>query len=131
MAGYRIRVVAALVSRGDELLVCQRPLDKRHGGLWEFPGGKCEGKETLAAAVRRELNEELGVDVTDVGPEQFAIADPDSPFFIVFAPVTIVGEPTCREHIAMRWGRLEELALLPLAPSDRKFVESCLVVRSE
>ena len=119
-----IRVIAAVISRGDELLVCQRPLEKRHGGLWEFPGGKCEPDESDADAARRELREELGVEVTEVGDEELAIADPDSPFLIVFVPVRINGEPVCREHIALRWGRPDDVALLPLAPSDRRYIES-------
>ena len=118
-----IRVIAAVISRGDELLVCQRPHHKRHGGLWEFPGGKCEPGESDADAARRELREELGVEVTEVGDEELVIADPDSPFLIVFTPVRIVGEPTCHEHIALRWERPSELAHLPLAPSDRRYVE--------
>ena len=62
-----VRVIAAVVWRGDRLLVCQRPAHKRHGGLWEFPGGKVEAGESDAAAARRELREELGVEVTAVG----------------------------------------------------------------
>jgi mutator protein MutT len=118
-----VRVIAAVISRGDELLVCQRPHHKRHGGLWEFPGGKCEPGESDAEAARRELHEELGVEVTAVGDAEFVVADPDSPFLIVFAPVRILGEPNCREHLAFRWGRPSELAQLPLAPSDRRYVE--------
>jgi mutator protein MutT len=123
---HPIRVIAAVIARGDHLLVCQRPPHKRHGGLWEFPGGKCEPGETDEEAARRELREELGVDVLDVGPEAFAIGDPDSPFHIAFVPVTIAGEPVCHEHTALLWGELGELARLPLAPSDRRFVEGCL-----
>jgi len=119
-----VRVIAAVVSRGDDLLVCQRPLSKRHGGLWEFPGGKCESGESDADAARRELHEELGVEVTEVGEAELTIADPGSSFLIVFVPVRIVGEPTCHEHIALAWGRPSDLARLPLAPSDRRFVES-------
>ena len=119
-----VRVIAAVIARGDELLVCQRPLEKRHGGLWEFPGGKCEPGESDADAARRELHEELGVDVVEVGDEEFIIADPDSPFLIVFRPVRIVGEPTCHEHIALQWGSLSDLDRLPLAPGDRRYVES-------
>jgi 8-oxo-dGTP pyrophosphatase MutT (NUDIX family) len=91
--------------------------------LWEFPGGKCEPGESDADAARRELREELGVEVLEVGPEAFAVDDPGSQFRIVFVPVTIVGEPVCHEHIALLWGDLGELAQLPLAPSDRRFVE--------
>jgi 8-oxo-dGTP pyrophosphatase MutT (NUDIX family) len=117
-----IRVIAAVISRGDELLVCQRPLDKRHGGLWEFPGGKCEPGESDADAARRELHEELGVDVIDVGEGEFAVADAGSPFLIVFAPVRIKGEPTCHEHIGLTWGKPSDLLRLPLAPSDLRYV---------
>lgn len=119
----RQRVVACVVSREDRLLVCLRPRHKRHGGLWEFPGGKVEFGESDDQAAARELFEELGIQVTDIGPTVFEIADADSPFVIAFLPVSIAGEPACREHEAILWGTRRELAELPLAPSDRAFLE--------
>lgn len=121
-----IRVIAAVISRGDDVLVCQRAPEKRHGGLWEFPGGKCESGESLADAVRRELSEELGVEVVSVGVEELALRDPNSPYMITFVPVEIRGEPTCREHVDLRWIPLTEATRLPLAPTDRKYVEARL-----
>ena len=53
-----------------------------------------------------------GVGVTEVGEPELVVADPGSPFFIVFTPVHIAGEPVCREHIAFDWGRPSELAYL-------------------
>jgi 8-oxo-dGTP diphosphatase len=126
-----IRVIAAVIADGDRLLVCQRPPHKRHGGLWEFPGGKCEPGESDAEAADRELREELGVAATAIGAELFAIHDPGSPFLIAFVPVDISGEPVCHEHSALHWGTLEELIGLPLAPSDRRFVEAMQVRRSD
>ena len=123
MSDSPIRVIAAVITRGDHLLVCQRPLTKRHGGLWEFPGGKCEPGESDFDAAHRELREELGIEVVSVEPEEFAIADPGSPFLIAFVPVTIQGDPTCHEHTALRWDTAEALLDLPLAPSDRRYVE--------
>ena len=114
------------MQRTDRLLICQRPSHKRHGGLWEFPGGKVEPNESDEAAARRELAEELGVHVESVGDPDFGIADPDSPFLIVFVPTTITGEPTCHEHTALAWLTLAELTKLPLAPSDRRYVEFLL-----
>ena len=52
------------------------------------------------------------------------ILHPGSPFRIAFLPVTISGEPVCYEHSALHWASLDELVQLPLAPSDRRFVDS-------
>lgn len=114
-------VLAAVISRGSEFLICQRPADKRHGGLWEFPGGKIEGDETLEDAARRELAEELGVSVVAVGDSLMSVHDEGSPFNIVFVQVEISGEPTAVEHKEMRWVPRSELVSLPLAPSDARF----------
>jgi 8-oxo-dGTP pyrophosphatase MutT (NUDIX family) len=121
------RVIAAVIRRGPNLLACQRPAHKRHGGLWEFPGGKCEPGESDTDTARRELLEELGVHVSATGRELFAIVDPGSPFLIAFIEVDIEGDPQCLEHSALTWGTPEELTALPLAPSDRRFVEHLLV----
>jgi len=123
-----IRVIAAVAHRGDALLVCLRPAHKRHGDLWEFPGGKCEPGETDSDTARRELQEELGVTVTSVGLELFAIADPGSNFLIAFVPVTFDGEPASHEHTAIRWAPPFALASLPLAPSDSRFVQHLLAM---
>src|SRR5688500_19203631 len=57
-----INAAIALVTRNDgKLLVCQRKSDDTFGGLWEFPGGKCEDGETLEQCLHRELHEELAI----------------------------------------------------------------------
>jgi 8-oxo-dGTP diphosphatase len=58
-----IRVVAAVIRRGDEILACRRRPDISSAGLWEFPGGKVEPGETPEAALAREIREELGIDI--------------------------------------------------------------------
>ena len=121
-----IRVLAAVARRDGRYLICRRPAHKRHGGLWEFPGGKLEPGESLLDAARREMREELGVDVSEIGDPLLAVADTGSPFVIEFVPITIEGEPTCLEHSQLDWRSLEALAELELAPSDRKFVEFLL-----
>lgn len=115
-------VLAAVIERDGNYLVCQRAEHKRHGKLWEFPGGKVESGETHLGAARRELAEELDVHVVSVGPALFSVNDPGSDFLIEFVPATIDGNPTCLEHMALRWLSLDELASLQLAPSDRRFV---------
>lgn len=63
-----IRVVAALIERDGQLLVCQRRKNDTFPLKWEFPGGKIKPGESPAEALARELKEELGADAT-IGPE--------------------------------------------------------------
>lgn len=127
----QIDVLAAVVQRDDKFLVCQRPAHKRHGGLWEFPGGKVESGETHLDAARRELAEELGVTALTIGSPIFSIADPGSEFLIIFVPTVIEGEPQCLEHMDLKWMPLQALASFQLAPSDRRFIEFVSSRRSD
>lgn len=124
--GPAIRVLAAVIRRHDRWLLCQRPPHKRHGGRWEFPGGKLEPGEVLADAARRELLEELGVAVTAVGEPLFIRHDDGSPFLIEFTPVEIAGEPRALEHTAVCWALPVEAAAMELAPADQAFVDYVL-----
>ena len=117
-----IRVVAAVLRRGDALLVGRRPESKRHGGMWEFPGGKIDPGETPTDTARRELAEELELKVTHVGDLLHAVRDGSSSFVIEFYPVESEGEPVPHEHSEIAWLPPEELSSRSLAPADDAFV---------
>jgi mutator protein MutT len=118
-----INVLAAVIQRANKYLICKRPAHKRHGGLWEFPGGKLEEDEGWLEAARRELLEELGLDVFDVGEPLLSLHDEGSPFTIVFVEVGVRGEPQLLEHDDVAWASQEELLTFDLAPSDLRFVQ--------
>jgi mutator protein MutT len=111
-----------VIRRGDRVLLCKRPSHKRHGGLWEFPGGKLEPGESLLDAARRELSEELGLQVTAVRETLFFCRDPGSAFVIEFVDVDVEGEPMAIEHEIVRWVTGEDMLGLNLAPADAAFV---------
>jgi len=116
-----VRVLAAVIRDGGCYLLGRRPSHKRHGGMWEFPGGKVEGGESDLAALRRELREELAVAVQGVSVPRFTAQDPGSEYRIEFVPAEISGEPRPLEHTDLRWCTLAEMEGLDLAPADRAF----------
>lgn len=63
-----VDVAVALITRGEQILICRRPVDKPLGGYWEFPGGKRNAPETLQECVIREIREELGIVITPLQP---------------------------------------------------------------
>lgn len=56
-----VHVAVGMVLKGDEVLIARRPDHLHQGGLWEFPGGKVEAGESVQEALRRELEEEVGI----------------------------------------------------------------------
>jgi 8-oxo-dGTP pyrophosphatase MutT (NUDIX family) len=118
-----VHVVAAVIVRQGRYLVARRPEHKRHGGLWEFPGGKVHDGEDHAAAVRRELWEELELETTWVGALLASERDGGSPFVIHFLEAEVRGTPRPSEHPEVGWFTPGEMATLPLAPGDARFVK--------
>ncbi|MFM7683912.1 MAG: NUDIX domain-containing protein, partial [Bacteroidota bacterium] len=58
-----IRVVCGVVFDNEKVFICRRKQGKSLAGYWEFPGGKIEGSESFEQALKRELNEELEMEV--------------------------------------------------------------------
>src|SRR4051794_37741167 len=100
-----IRVVAAIICRGQKLFITQRRGNSHLGGLSEFPGGKVEEGESLEQALVREIAEEIGVTIR-VGMEIFQVEHhyPTRSVRLHFFECTILaGEPQVIEVAALRW----------------------------
>lgn len=123
-------VAAAMRDEMGRLLLQQCPAHKRHGGQWEFPGGKVESEEIPRLALCREAFEELGVelDTTSLEPAGFAEEPPADgrPGLVLLLYTCEVwrGEPTSREGQAWGWFTLQEAAALDLPPMDRTLLEA-------
>ncbi len=122
-SGKSVDVLAAVIRNGDRYLVCRRPAGKRHGGSWEFPGGKIQPGESRAEAAARELLEELDLRLVQLGETVCSYRDPGSPFLVHFMEATVEGSPTALEHDEIRWVTAEQLPGLSLAPADRAFAD--------
>ena len=59
------RVAAAIIEKNGRILIAQRKLGSSLGGRWEFPGGKLESEETPEQCLKRELKEELGIEIRE------------------------------------------------------------------
>lgn len=113
-------VAAALIDAEGRVLLARRHDDAHQGGLWEFPGGKLEPGEPVAAGLARELDEELGVElghsrplirVTHDYPERSVLLD-------VHRVSSWRGEPHGREGQPLEWVALDALHRYPMPPAD-------------
>ena len=120
-------VVAAVIERDGRYLCVQRGKTRFEytSYRYEFPGGKVEQGETDEQAVRRELMEEMGVDVRVIAPVgSISHVYPDFSVTLRFYLCQLVsGIPVLREHVASVWAAPDELESLPWVEADRAFVQ--------
>ena len=119
-----IVVVAAVIERNHLFFLTRRQPGVHLAGMWEFPGGKISEDESHASALKRELREELGVDV-EVGDLVYDTthAYPDRTIALYFYRCTLVGRPKALLGQEMRWVARSDLRSLGFPPADTELIE--------
>lgn len=121
-----IQVAAGLISQNGRYLIAKRKSHVHLGGLWEFPGGKREPDESLEGCLRRELREELGIEIT--APVLFQIMRhdyPDHSIELYFYRCSIAsGEVRSLDCDCLAWVRPDELAGFDFPPADGALIRA-------
>jgi 8-oxo-dGTP diphosphatase len=119
----KLVVTAAVIERDGAYLVTRRPDGVHLEGYWEFPGGKCDGDETLPECLRRELLEELGADAR-IGSEIFTVTHdyPERSVELHFLACELLGSPSPLLGQEMRWVKREDLSSLQFPPADDELI---------
>ena len=121
-------VVCAIIEKNCYVLAAKRRPGGTTGNKWEFPGGKVKINETPEQAIRREINEELGVAVKPI--ERLAVNHHKYPDFeISLLPIICeitAGEPEAVEHAEIKWLKSEQLLKLDWAEADEPIVRRYL-----
>lgn len=119
-----IPVVAGFLKKDQKILVGQRPENHSLAGLWEFPGGKIEIGETPEQALKRELDEELGIEA-QIGALKLACTHSygEVGIIILFFEVNFwKGEPKPKHHLMLEWIYPQELKLRPIPEANKKIL---------
>lgn len=121
----KFKVVAGFIRKDNKFLLVQRPFDKKNGGLWEFPGGKAEKDETLENAIKRELKEELGINVLSTEFIEKVEYDYDdfSIELYLFKIKNFSGKIDLKEAINMAWVDFNSVENLELCPADKNLLQ--------
>ncbi|OHB31496.1 MAG: DNA mismatch repair protein MutT [Desulfuromonadaceae bacterium GWC2_58_13] len=119
-----IIVTAAVIRRENCVLITKRLETSRHGGLWEFPGGKLDPNESPQEGLRRELQEELGIDsdVGDIFEAVYYRYPQGTVLILVYECHQRNGTIRNLEVADHRWVPINELEQFNLLPADAPIV---------
>ena len=117
-------LVGLLTDPAGRVLVNRRRPGTHMAGYWEFPGGKAAPGESRLEALRRELDEELGIEVLEAAPLMELVHEyPERHVTLdVWRVTRYAGAPHGREQQELRWVSIEELATIGLLPADQPIV---------
>ena len=117
---------AALIDADGRVMIAKRPEGKPMAGLWEFPGGKVNAGELPETALVRELEEELGLDITESCLAPFTFASHAYEDFHLLMPLYLCriwkGQPVPREGQELKWVQSVRLGDYPMPDADKPLV---------
>ena len=126
-----IEIAAAIIHKNGNILITRRPEGKHLEGYWEFPGGKRQGKESWRDCIKREIKEELGIEVA-VRPHDWT-ADytyEDRQVHIRFHRCSILkGKPKSQEAQQMKWIKPQELTQYTFPPANKEVIAKLVKAR--
>lgn len=116
--------VGVLLRADGAFLLTSRPVGKAYAGYWEFPGGKLEAGESVEQALRRELQEELGIEIGTATPWRIELVDyPHALVRLHFCKVFVwTGELQMREAQSFAWEQLP-VQVQPVLPGTVPVLE--------
>ncbi|MBU1296537.1 MAG: 8-oxo-dGTP diphosphatase MutT [Gammaproteobacteria bacterium] len=123
-----VRVAVGIILRGGEVFIALRNSNQHQGGLWEFPGGKCESSESAETALARELKEECGIAVTESSFYKTISHDyGDKQVELCFYKVTgFDGEPEGSEGQAVSWVAISNLSTYRFPEANQQIVSELM-----
>ncbi|MDA8440961.1 MAG: 8-oxo-dGTP diphosphatase MutT [Peptococcaceae bacterium] len=118
-------VTAAIILKGNQVLIAQRAQDDKLAGKWEFPGGKVEPGETPQECLKREIYEELTleIEVRDFFAQSIYSYANGAIKLMAFYCQWIAGEVTLQVHSRVAWATWQELDQYDFAPADIPLVD--------
>ncbi|WP_413165484.1 A/G-specific adenine glycosylase [Capilliphycus salinus ALCB114379] len=129
---HKIIGVAVIWNEPGQILIDKRPAKGLLGGLWEFPGGKLEANETIEECIRREIREELAIEV-EVGSHLITLEHAYTHFRVtlhVYHCRHIGGEPQPIECDEIRWVTLDEIDQYPFPKANEKIIDAIIAAKT-
>lgn len=120
-----IHVAVGLLKQDNQFLIAKRPMNKPYSGYWEFPGGKVELGESSEAALYRELQEELGIEIKQANlwfshqhtyPDKTVLLD-------LWLVKVYSGTPSALEHAEIRWADVESINNLDILAGNKPILQ--------
>lgn len=122
---FKVIVCGAILNKEKKIFLARRKAEKKLGGFWEFPGGKLEHGEELEAALKREIKEELTIDIniTKLLHIKPYVYDHGAVLILFYLCDYVSGDITLKDHDTYEWCAAHELEQHNLLPANEEVLD--------